>query len=117
MHGNGRYRESQGTAPGGCRKCSRNLELPDDDEHVRELYARAREEVTALLRVADDPISIGMVGEFSKGKSLLLGTLMGEPDMLPVERRATTGNVTALHLAPDTSSAVTVSARPPRSTT
>ena len=84
-----------------------NLELPDDDEHIRELYVRAREATTSLLRVADDPISIGMVGEFSKGKSLLLGTLMGKPDMLPVERRATTGNVTALHLVPDTSSAVT----------
>jgi hypothetical protein len=40
------------------------------------------------------------VGEFNAGKSLLLGSLIGYADALPVSEVPTTGNVTALHLRP-----------------
>jgi hypothetical protein len=73
--------------------------FPDDDV-VRGLRARIEQSATEVIRAADDPVTLGIVGEFSVGKSLLLGTLLGRPDLLPVEDRATTGNVTALHLRP-----------------
>lgn len=73
--------------------------IPDDDG-VRTKRDRALTEATELLRLAKDPITIGVVGEFSAGKSLLIGTLLGKPDLLPIEGRATTGNVTALRLMP-----------------
>ncbi|MFD0345744.1 hypothetical protein ACFQ0M_05910 [Kitasatospora aburaviensis] len=39
-----------------------------------------------------------MVGEYSVGKSLLVGTLLGRPDLLAVEERPATGNITVLRL-------------------
>ncbi|GAA3246728.1 hypothetical protein ACFO1B_49580 [Dactylosporangium siamense] len=61
---------------------------------------QATQDAIDLLRQAGDPVAIGVVGEYSVGKSMLIGTLLGRPDLLPVEQRAATGNVTALHLRP-----------------
>ena len=47
---------------------------------------------------AGQAVTIGVVGEFSAGKSLLLGLLLGKPDLLPVSDDPTTANVTALQL-------------------
>ena len=74
-------------------------QFPDEDA-VRALRSQVEQSATEVIRAADDPVTLGIVGEFSVGKSLLLGTLLGRPDLLPVEDRATTGNVTALHLLP-----------------
>ena len=74
-------------------------QFPDDDA-VRGVRTRVEESAKAVIEAAADPVTLGIVGEFSVGKSLLLGTLLGRPDLLPVEDRATTGNVTALHLRP-----------------
>lgn len=49
-----------------------------------------------IVREIDAPLRIGFVGEFSAGKSLLLGLLVGQPDLLPVSSEPTTGNVTEL---------------------
>jgi hypothetical protein len=49
-----------------------------------------------IIREIDAPLRIGFVGEFSAGKSLLLGVLVGVPDLLPVSSEPTTGNVTEL---------------------
>jgi len=49
-----------------------------------------------IIREIDAPLRIGFVGEFSAGKSLLLGVLVGQPDLLPVSSEPTTGNVTEL---------------------
>ncbi|MFD9368478.1 hypothetical protein ACFWA6_12320 [Streptomyces sp. NPDC060020] len=57
----------------------------------------------------DAPVTIGVVGEYSVGKSLLLGTLLGKPDLLPVEAAPSTGNITVLELtrgAPGSTTAV-----------
>ncbi|WP_405452203.1 hypothetical protein [Streptomyces erythrochromogenes] len=57
----------------------------------------------------DAPVTIGVVGEYSVGKSLLLGTLLGRPDLLPVEAAPSTGNITVLELtrgAPGSTTAV-----------
>jgi Dynamin family len=49
-----------------------------------------------IIREIDAPLRIGFVGEFSAGKSLLLGVLVGQPSLLPVSSEPTTGNVTEL---------------------
>ena len=46
------------------------------------------------------PLTVAVVGEFSAGKSLLLGVLMGDACLLPVSEVPTTGNITALRLRP-----------------
>jgi hypothetical protein len=38
------------------------------------------------------------MGELSSGKSLLLGSLIGYANTLPVSENPTTGNVTAIHI-------------------
>jgi len=74
-------------------------QFPDDDA-VRALRARVEQSAKDVISAAEASVTLGIVGEFSVGKSLLVGTMLGRPDLLPVEDRATTGNVTALHLRP-----------------
>ncbi|WP_017315456.1 dynamin family protein [Mastigocladopsis repens] len=50
------------------------------------------------VQLASSPVKIGIMGEFSSGKTLLLGSLIGYADALPVSETPTTGNVTAIHL-------------------
>ncbi len=52
------------------------------------------------VELATSPVKIGIMGEFSAGKTLLLGSLIGYADALPVSENPTTGNVTAIHLIP-----------------
>lgn len=67
-------------------------------------YAAPRDELKQLadqiVQEIDEPLRIGFVGEFSAGKSLLLGVLVGKPDLLPTSMEPTTGNVTELRFAP-----------------
>jgi hypothetical protein len=67
---------------------------------VQSAHKRVQQLAHDLANAAKDPITIGIVGEFSVGKSMLLGTLLGQPALLPVEERATTGNITALTIQP-----------------
>jgi hypothetical protein len=74
--------------------------IPDHDDAAlaaRDVVLRLANE---LHQAAREPITLGFVGEFSSGKSMLLGTLLGWPGLLPTQLRPTTGNVTALHLLP-----------------
>ena len=75
-----------------------------EEAAAREELARASAKLGA--RVAA-PISLAVVGEFTVGKSLLLGALLGRPDLLPVEARPTTGNITVLRLREGTAGAGT----------
>jgi hypothetical protein len=74
-------------------------DVPDTPEG-RGCRESVRAEAGELRARADAPVTVGVVGEFSVGKSLLLGTLLGRPDLLPVESRPTTGNITMLLLTP-----------------
>lgn len=73
------------------------LDMPD----VPEAHA-SRDRAQALASELESrlaaPVTIGVVGEYSVGKSLLLGTLLGKPDLLPVEAGPSTGNITVLEL-------------------
>ncbi|GAA0445421.1 hypothetical protein Aca07nite_03180 [Actinoplanes capillaceus] len=77
-----------------------NAEPFDDNAALLKWRQELEQHANDLIQQAEDPIAIGVVGEFSVGKSMLIGTLLGRPDLLPVEQRATTGNVTALYLRP-----------------
>jgi hypothetical protein len=61
---------------------------------------RLREAAEKTVELANSPVKIGIMGEFSSGKSLLLGSLIGYADALPVSENPTTGNVTAIHIKP-----------------
>jgi len=65
--------------------------LPDCIERLQN----AAKEISGR---ASSPVKIGVMGEFSSGKTLLLGSLIGYADALPVSENPTTGNVTAIHL-------------------
>lgn len=77
-----------------------NAESFPDDPEADELRERVAQYARDQIRMAKDPVAIGVVGEFSVGKSLMLGTLFGRPALLPTDQRPTTGNVTALYLLP-----------------
>jgi hypothetical protein len=53
-----------------------------------------------VVNEVDEPLRVGIVGEFSAGKSLLLGVLVGRPDLLPTGMEPMTGNVTELRFLP-----------------
>ena len=68
---------------------------------------RLREAAQKTVELANSPVKIGVMGEFSSGKSLLLGSLIGYADALPVSENPTTGNVTAIHIKPQDDFATT----------
>ncbi|MBN3899590.1 MAG: proteasome protein [Nostoc sp. NOS(2021)] len=61
---------------------------------------RLRSAAQKTVDLATSPVKIGVMGEFSSGKTLLLGSLIGYADALPVSENPTTGNVTAIHIIP-----------------
>ncbi len=52
----------------------------------------------AIIEQSDYRVTIGLFGEFSVGKSLILGTLLGNPLLLPVYNQPATCNVSVLEL-------------------
>jgi hypothetical protein len=79
---------------------SREQFLPDEDEVTLARRDEVLQLANELHQAAKDPITLGIVGAFSSGKSMLLSTLLGHPGLLPTQQRPTTGNVTVLHLLP-----------------
>ncbi|MEU4494162.1 hypothetical protein AB0F96_12100 [Streptomyces sp. NPDC023998] len=67
------------------------------DPAVRTAHRRALEALRQAAESAQSPFGIGLAGELSAGKSLLLGLLLGLPELLPVGDEAVTGNVTVIH--------------------
>src|SRR5215472_13364231 len=70
------------------------------DPAIEPIFLEIREAAQETIWRAGEPVKIGIVGEFNAGKSLLLGSLIGYADALPVSEVPTTGNVTALRLRP-----------------
>ncbi|KAB8334066.1 dynamin family protein [Scytonema tolypothrichoides VB-61278] len=65
---------------------------------LHESLQRLQQSAQRTVQLASSPVKIGIMGEFSSGKTLLLGSLIGYADALPVSETPTTGNVTAIHL-------------------
>jgi hypothetical protein len=86
------------------RKCAHRVlaNLAEVNEQDIPEHAKGMETVRRLaqdlIATADSPVRIGLVGGFNAGKSLLLGTLLGNAELLPVLDRPTTGNITALQI-------------------
>ncbi|MFI8992683.1 hypothetical protein [Streptomyces sp. NPDC053542] len=86
------------------------------DVDCRELTAEraaALQAARQLVTEVSDPLTVGVVGEYSAGKTLLIEALLGMPGLLAVSDVATTGNVTAIHIAqaPDDASRPTTVGR------
>ncbi|GII65849.1 hypothetical protein Skr01_59340 [Sphaerisporangium krabiense] len=62
------------------------------------LRLAAEKLATKVVENSEKKVRIGLFGGFSVGKSLLLGTLLGNPLLLPVHNQATTANVAVLRL-------------------
>ena len=75
-------------------------EPPVTDPDIEHVFQDIRATAHETIRRAGSPVKIGVVGEFNAGKSLLLGSLIGYANALPVSEVPTTGNVTALRLRP-----------------
>jgi hypothetical protein len=75
-------------------------EPPAADPELERLLQGIRDAAQETVRRSGSPVKIGVVGEFNAGKSLLLGSLIGYADALPVSEVPTTGNVTALWVKP-----------------
>jgi hypothetical protein len=71
---------------------------PDLAKAAEELTRSAEELVSATKQV----VTVGFFGEFNTGKSLTLGTLVGNPLLLPVKSEPATANITRLRLTQST---------------
>ncbi|BAZ06613.1 dynamin family protein [Calothrix sp. NIES-3974] len=65
---------------------------------INESIQRLKYHAQRTVEIAASPVKIGIMGEFSSGKTLLIGSLIGYADALPVSETPTTGNVTAIRL-------------------
>lgn len=75
-------------------------EPPVKEPSFERLFQDIRAAAQETVRRAGEPVKIGILGEFNAGKSLLLGSLIGHGDALPVSEVPTTGNITALWIRP-----------------
>src|SRR5262245_33537287 len=71
-----------------------------EDTRLAETLEQVRVLAEETIRRAGSLVKIGVTGEFAAGKTLLLGSLVGFADALPVHELPSTGNVTALRLVP-----------------
>jgi dynamin family protein len=78
-------------------ECAAALSTPAEFGPRRGELRTLADQIVAEI---DEPLRIGFVGEFSAGKSLMLGVLVGKPDLLPTSMEPTTGNVTELRFRP-----------------
>jgi hypothetical protein len=62
----------------------------------QELVTGIARDLAAVREAAAAPVRVGLAAEFTTGKSVLLGVLLGRPDLLPAKRRATTGVITEI---------------------
>lgn len=79
--------------------CLSQIPLPDGiPAELPNCIQRIRQAATKTIEQASSAVKIGVMGEFNSGKTLLLGSLFGYADALPISDTPTTGNVTAIRL-------------------
>ncbi|MEM7591249.1 MAG: dynamin family protein [Cyanobacteria bacterium P01_A01_bin.83] len=71
-----------------------------DNTQLQECLKELERAAEETVELESSPIKIGIMGEFSSGKSRLIESLIGYGGILPVGNTATTGNITAIHLIP-----------------
>lgn len=93
------YKEYGESILNGLTSFNDNLSLPDEVRpQLSKCLQNLEESAKKTIERAISPVQIAIMGEISSGKTLLVGSLIGYADALPVNEIATTGNVTAIHL-------------------
>ncbi|OYE03079.1 dynamin family protein [Nostoc sp. 'Peltigera membranacea cyanobiont' 232] len=69
-----------------------------DNRQLQDCLKSLKDTANKTVELASSPVKIAIMGEFSSGKTLLIGSLIGFADALPISEIPTTGNVTAIHL-------------------
>lgn len=93
------YKEYGESITNGLTLFHENLSLPDQvPPNLSKCLQDLEEFAKKTIERATSPVQIAIMGEISSGKTLLVGSLIGYADALPVNEIATTGNVTAIHL-------------------
>ncbi|MBO3459355.1 dynamin family protein [Aetokthonos hydrillicola Thurmond2011] len=69
-----------------------------DNRELQECLKNLKDAANQTVELASSSVKIAIMGEFSSGKTLLVGSLIGYADALPHDELPTTGNVTAIHL-------------------
>ncbi|MHC0067038.1 dynamin family protein [Nostoc sp. UIC 10890] len=69
-----------------------------DNRQLKDCLKSLEDAANKTVELASSPVKIAIMGEFSSGKTLLIGSLIGYADALPISEIPTTGNVTAIHL-------------------
>lgn len=69
-----------------------------ENQGLKECLKSLKEAASKTVELASSPVKIAVMGEFSSGKTLLIGSLIGYADALPISEIPTTGNITAIHL-------------------
>ncbi|WP_204018168.1 hypothetical protein [Sphaerimonospora thailandensis] len=77
---------------GGIVRLLESALLP---EYLRPDVERACDQAKLVLSATRDPYVVGILGEFSAGKTMFIASLLGLLDDLAIGDRPTTGNVTA----------------------
>src|ERR1700678_1742061 len=75
-------------------------ELGPVPAHQEALVAAVRDLAEKLRITARRHVTVGFVGVWTTGKSLLISMLSGVPDLLPVSNAPATGNVTRIRITP-----------------
>jgi hypothetical protein len=94
-----RYKEYGESILEGLKLIPQPESWPDEvPTTLHDCIQRLRGAADTIIKRATSPIKIAVMGEVSSGKTLLVGSLIGFADGLPVSAIPTTGNVTAIHL-------------------
>lgn len=94
-----KYKEYGESILNGITSFNENQSLPDEvPPQLSECLEKLKEYAEKTKERAASPVKIAIMGEVSSGKTLLVGSLIGYADALPVNEIPTTGNVTAIHL-------------------
>jgi GTPase SAR1 family protein len=96
------YKEYGESILQGIKSLEQNQSSPNeilDIPQLQECLNSLKDAANKTIKLASEPVKIAIMGEFSSGKTLLVGSLIGYADALPVSEIPTTGNVTAIHLS------------------
>ncbi|GAB1542936.1 hypothetical protein NUACC21_56100 [Scytonema sp. NUACC21] len=94
-----RYKEYGESILEGLKLIPERESWPDEvPTTLHDCIQRLKNAADTIKKRAASPIKIAVMGEVSSGKTLLVGSLIGYADGLPVSETPTTGNVTAIHL-------------------
>lgn len=77
-------------------------------ENFRNLLQRIHQKAQKTAELASESVRLGITGEFSTGKTMLLGSLIGYADALPWSEVASTGNVTVVKIKQQDKLATTI---------